>query len=54
MEAVKHDGDVTLRDGQRIPAKEIFDAIAHAAHSCADPGILFMDRLQEGNTTPSV
>ncbi|MGH3620614.1 MAG: hypothetical protein ACRDQ5_02335, partial [Sciscionella sp.] len=29
-------------------------AAAEAAHSCADPGLLFADRMAEGNPTPEV
>ncbi|MFC0105546.1 ribonucleotide reductase N-terminal alpha domain-containing protein [Kibdelosporangium aridum] len=34
--------------------RELLAAAAHAAHSCADPGLLFADRLNESNPTPHV
>jgi len=34
--------------------RELLTAAAEAAHACADPGLLFADRLNEGNPTPEV
>ncbi|WP_028922007.1 hypothetical protein [Pseudonocardia acaciae] len=39
------------RDGRE---RELLVAAAEAAHACADPGLLFADRLDEGNPTPQV
>lgn len=54
MDAFKEGRDITLLDGTRISAQQVFDAIASAAHACADPGIIFIDQLHSGNTTPNV
>jgi ribonucleoside-diphosphate reductase alpha chain len=34
--------------------RDLLVATAEAAHVCADPGLLFADRLNEGNPTPEV
>jgi ribonucleoside-diphosphate reductase alpha chain len=34
--------------------RELLIAAAEAAHTCADPGLLFFDRMNEGNPTPHV
>jgi ribonucleoside-diphosphate reductase alpha chain len=34
--------------------RELLAAAAEAAHACADPGLLFTDRMAEGNPTPEV
>jgi ribonucleoside-diphosphate reductase alpha chain len=36
-----------------LPATKIWDEIASAAHACGDPGVLFLNRIQEGNPVPS-
>lgn len=48
------DGIITLRDGKQLKAKEVFDAISQAANACADPGLTFLDRMEEDNPTPGV
>lgn len=35
-----------------VMAKELWDKIALAAYSCGDPGIIFIDRLQQHNPVP--
>jgi len=37
---------------REIPARELWEMITRAAHACGDPGIIFLDRLQEGNPVP--
>ncbi len=34
--------------------RELLMAAAEAAHACADPGLLFTDRMNEANPTPEV
>lgn len=36
----------------RMPAAELFDAICEAAHTCGDPGLLFMDTINRANPVP--
>lgn len=45
---------ITLRDGKKIPATEIFDVISQAANTCADPALIFLERMEENNPTPGV
>ena len=37
---------------EMIPAPEVWELIVKAAHSCGDPGIIFIDRLQRHNPVP--
>lgn len=60
MEAVEKDKSWSLinpRDGstmKTLPAKEIFNQICEHAWVSGDPGILFLDRTEEDNFTPTV
>lgn len=60
MEAVQANKDWDLinpRNGEvwkTVKAREIFDLIAERAWSTGDPGLAFLDRLQEDNPTPSL
>lgn len=47
-------GKITLQGGDQVEAKEILDAISQAAYSCADPGLTFLERMEEDNPTPGV
>ncbi len=37
---------------QELPARQMWRMIIEAAHSCGDPGVIFLDRLQDGNPVP--
>lgn len=37
-----------------IPAREIWDSIIDCAYKCGDPGLTFLDRLQESNPVPKL
>ena len=56
MEAVEADYKWTLqfngKTHRTLKAREIWDAIAEAAHACGDPGIIFLDAIQAGNPIP--
>lgn len=58
MEAVKQDKDYPLVDPhtkkivKKIKAKELFDLICDRAWRSADPGVLFLDRIERDNPTP--
>lgn len=60
MEAVQANKDWDLinpRNGETwrtVKAREIFDLIAEHAWATGDPGLAFLDRLQEDNPTPSL
>lgn len=53
MEKLNQNGDYKLTDGQIVSAKEIFQKIAENAYRSGDPGVLFMDRFERDNPTPS-
>ncbi len=56
MAALENDDDWELVfNGQvhdTVRARDLWDRITHAAHICGDPGIIFIDRLQEHNPVP--
>lgn len=56
MKAVEEDADWQLvfngEAHQTIRARELWYSIAEAAHACGDPGIIFVDRLQQHNPVP--
>ena len=41
-----------LRDGSTVSASALLDLIVESAHHCADPGIVFMDRINRDNPIP--
>ncbi len=60
MEAVEHDLEYSLvnpRGGgevQRLNAKEVFQLIVDMAWKNGEPGIVFLDRLNRDNPTPTI
>lgn len=54
MDLVRSAGDWHFQDGGRIAADYLMRNIATAAHTCADPGIIDLERMQRDNPTPSV
>jgi ribonucleoside-diphosphate reductase alpha chain len=60
MEALEKDGDYglinprTKKEAGRQKAKEVFEAIVNAAWETGDPGVLFLDRINEANPTPQL
>ena len=58
MEAVKEDRDFSLtnprtgREVQKVSAARLFDLIVQSAWSTGEPGIIFLDALNRGNTVP--
>lgn len=60
MEAVKKDGWHEFKNPKngeitgKIRARELFDEICENAWRCADPGMIFLDALEEKNPTPQV
>jgi ribonucleoside-diphosphate reductase alpha chain len=48
---------INPRTGQvtgALDARRVFDAIANAAWACGDPGIVFIDRINEAHPTPGL
>lgn len=41
-----------LRDGSLVSASALLDLIVESAHHCADPGVVFMDRINRDNPIP--
>ncbi len=60
MEAVEREGEYSLinprtkKEARRLRAKEVFEALVSAAWETGDPGILFLDRINEANPTPEL
>jgi ribonucleoside-diphosphate reductase alpha chain len=60
MEALKKDGEYhlmnprTMKEGGRLKAREVFEAIVDAAWETGDPGVLFLDRINDANPTPQI
>lgn len=51
--AVENDTRWTLRNGDVVYARELFQFMAQSAHICADPGIVFMERINRDNPVPA-
>ena len=60
MEALEKDGEYSLinprtkKEAGRQKAREVFEAIVNAAWETGDPGVLFLDRINEANPTPQI
>jgi len=60
MEALEKDAEYglinprTKREVRRLKAREVFEAIVSAAWETGDPGVLFLDRINEANPTPEL
>ena len=60
MEAVKDKGEYCLIDPHtgeatdQVDAREVFDQIVALAHETGDPGLVFIDRVNEGNPNPQL
>jgi ribonucleoside-diphosphate reductase alpha chain len=60
MEALERDEEYNLinprtkKAVRRLRAKEVFEALVRAAWETGDPGILFLDRINEANPTPEL
>ncbi|MGQ9508178.1 MAG: adenosylcobalamin-dependent ribonucleoside-diphosphate reductase [Thermodesulfobacteriota bacterium] len=58
MEAVEKDGEYSLinprtkKEVKKIKARAILEEIVTSAWECGDPGVLFLDRINEANPTP--
>jgi ribonucleoside-diphosphate reductase alpha chain len=60
MRAVERGDRFALRDPRtkkalsQVPARELFSKIAQAAWACGDPGMVFIDRINQFNPTPKL
>jgi ribonucleoside-diphosphate reductase alpha chain len=60
MEAVEKETDFSLinprtkREIRRLKAKEVLETLVDAAWETGDPGVLFLDRINEANPTPQL
>ncbi len=60
MEALEKGGEYSLinprtkKEVRTLRAQGVFDAIVSAAWETGDPGILFLDRINEANPTPEI
>jgi ribonucleoside-diphosphate reductase alpha chain len=54
MEAAVNGTTYALRDGTTRDARQVLIDIVTAAHGCGDPGLIFIDRMNEDNPTPIV
>jgi ribonucleoside-diphosphate reductase alpha chain len=60
MDALEKDGPYNLinprtkKEVRTLRAKKVFDAMVSAAWETGDPGILFLDRINEANPTPGI
>jgi ribonucleoside-diphosphate reductase alpha chain len=60
MEAVERDKEYTLRnprtheDARSLNAREVFEKVVYYAWKNGDPGIIFIDRINQDNPTPQV
>ena len=60
MTALGRGGEFCLRNPRSgkawrtLPARTVFEAIVDAAWECGEPGVLFIDRIDEANPTPAL
>jgi ribonucleoside-diphosphate reductase alpha chain len=60
MEALEKDGEYSLinprtkKDVKRLRARDVLDTMVDAAWESGDPGVLFLDRINEANPTPQL
>ena len=60
MQAVAANAPWTLlnpRDGRKwseVPARELWEVLCHQARETGDPGLLFLDTINKGNTLPGL
>ncbi len=53
LEKILKKNSITLKNGQKFKVEEILDIIAESIHKTGDPGLVFIDRLNEDNQVPS-
>lgn len=53
LEKISKKSSITLKNGQIINTKEILNSIAESIYKTGDPGLVFIDRLNDDNQVPS-
>jgi ribonucleoside-diphosphate reductase alpha chain len=54
MQAVLENGSFQLTNGIQVDANELFNTIAECTWLTGDPGVLFLDRINDDNPIPAV
>ncbi|MGW4370793.1 ribonucleotide reductase N-terminal alpha domain-containing protein [Nocardia takedensis] len=54
MTAVEQQDLIQLNDGRKVDANHLFDELCQAATVCADPGVVFLDRMNARNPIPGM
>jgi len=54
FDTLDNGGELELLDGTRVSANEIFEEICEAATKCADPGLVFLGRMNARNPVPGI
>jgi len=54
MKAAETGDYITLQDGSKAKADNIFNQISEAAYLSADPGLIFLNRMNDRNPTPGI
>ena len=54
MRAFFSDAEYVLKNGKKLSARRIMKKIARSIYICGDPGIVFLDRVNNGNPTPGI
>lgn len=54
MDAVKTKGQFTLKNGSSIDAEKLFFLMTDTAHYCGEPGMVFLDAINQENPVPSM
>ncbi|MDO8570400.1 MAG: hypothetical protein Q7R97_02345 [Candidatus Daviesbacteria bacterium] len=52
--ALQSDSLWKLKNNNQILARTVFDQIISSVHASGDPGVIFLDRLNEDNPTPGI
>jgi ribonucleoside-diphosphate reductase alpha chain len=52
MDAIDKGKPYHLKDGTKTDPKDLFETVCKSAWSCGDPGLMFLERFNEGNPAP--
>lgn len=54
MLSLENNDTITLKDGTKLSSKIVFDNICNMATYCGDPGLVFLDRMNDRNPVPGL